>query len=72
MKIDGDDWTTCFKVELDMVQSQLEIPIFEFRRWSEVWGFENGSNTFMEPILPKDEYAYGIALFVVNPDFCKK
>ena len=39
---------------------------------TEVWGFENGSNTFMEPILPKDEYAYGIALFVVNPDFCKK
>ena len=39
---------------------------------TEVWGFENGSNTFMEPILSKDEYAYGIALFVVDPDSCKK
>ena len=39
---------------------------------TEVWELENGNNKTIEPTLPNDDYAFGIALFVVEKDFCKK
>ena len=39
---------------------------------TEVWEFENGNNKIIQPTLPDDDYAFGIALYVVEKDFCKK
>ena len=39
---------------------------------TEVWELENGNNKTIEPTLPDSAYAYGIALYVVEKDFCKK
>ena len=39
---------------------------------TEVWELENGNNKTIEPTLPENHYAGGIALFAVHSDFCKK
>lgn len=39
---------------------------------TEVWELENGSNKIIEPNLPNGDYGVGIALFVVEKDFCQK
>ena len=39
---------------------------------TEVWELENGINKIIEPTLPNGEYVNGIALYVVEKDFCKK
>ena len=39
---------------------------------TEVWELENGKSKIIEPTLPDNEYAVGIALYVVEKDFCKK
>ena len=39
---------------------------------TEVWELENGNNKIIQPTLPDDDYAFGIALYVVEKDFCKK
>ena len=36
---------------------------------TEVWELENGNNQIIQPTL---DYAFGIALYVVEKDFCKK
>ena len=39
---------------------------------TEIWELEIGTNKIIEPTLPDDHYAWGIALYVVDKDFCKK
>ena len=39
---------------------------------TEVWEFENGNSKIIQPTLPDDHYLAGIALYVVENDFCKK
>ena len=39
---------------------------------TEVWELENGNNKLIEPTLPDWHYTWGIALYVVEKDFCKK
>ena len=39
---------------------------------TEVWELENGINKIIEPTLPNGEYVNGIALYVVEKDFCKQ
>ena len=39
---------------------------------TEVWELENGNNRFIGPYFPDREYAWGIALYLVDKDFCKK
>merc|ERR1719197_165069 len=39
---------------------------------TEVWKLENGNNKTIEPTLPDNDYRFGIALYVVDKDFCKK
>ena len=39
---------------------------------TEVWELDNGTNKTIEPTLPNGYYIYGIALYVVDKDFCKK
>ena len=39
---------------------------------TEVWELENGNTKIIEPTLPDDAYAVGIALYMVEKDFCKK
>ena len=38
---------------------------------TEVWKLENGKNKIIEPILLNSDYVAGIALYVVEKDFCK-
>ena len=38
---------------------------------TEVWEFDNGNDKIIEPTLPDWHYSYGIALYVVEQDFCK-
>ena len=49
----------------------IEISLFS-SLVTEVWELENGNNKTIEPTLPNDDYAYGIALYIVEKDFCKK
>ena len=37
---------------------------------TEVWELDNGTNKIIEPTL--SDVFYGIALYVVDKDFCKK
>ena len=39
---------------------------------TEVWELENGNNDIIQPTLPSADYIYGIALYIVEKDFCKK
>ena len=39
---------------------------------TEVWELENSNNKIIEPTLPNGHYGVGIALYVVEKDFCKK
>ena len=40
---------------------------------TEVWELENGNNKISEPTLPYFfSYLYGMALYIVDKDFCKK
>merc|ERR1712227_122050 len=41
-----------------------QTPLF-----TEVWKLENGNNKIIQPFLPDEVYAYGIALYVVDKDF---
>ena len=38
---------------------------------TEVWELESGNNKLIQPTLPDDDYGFGIALVVVDKDFCK-
>ena len=39
---------------------------------TEVWELENGNNKIIQPTIQDIDYAVGIALYVVEKDFCKK
>ena len=39
---------------------------------TEVWELADENNKVISPSLPYNRYYYGIALFPVNSDFCKK
>ena len=39
---------------------------------TEVWEFETGNNKIIDPLLQDGGYRAGIALYVVDADFCKK
>ena len=39
---------------------------------TEVWNFEKQSSKIISPILPDGQYAMGLGLYIVDPDFCKK
>ena len=39
---------------------------------TEIWEFEAGDVKIIDPLLPDAEYLLGMALFVVDADFCKK
>ena len=39
---------------------------------TEVWNLVEESKQVRIPTLERNQYAYGIALFLVNRDFCKK
>ena len=39
---------------------------------TEVWELVDENNKVITPSLANGQYAYGIALFPVNSDFCKK
>ena len=39
---------------------------------TELWNFETGRNEAIEPTLLPSEYSKGIALYVVDSEFCKK
>ena len=52
-----------------MLNVILRIICF-FSIMTEVWDFENGTNTFIQPSLTN--YYDGVALFAVDADFCAK
>jgi len=39
---------------------------------TEVWTMANGENKTITPLLPHMHYTYGIALYVVDFNFCRK
>ena len=39
---------------------------------TEVWELADENNKVIAPSLPYNKYKFGIALFPVNSDFCKK
>ena len=39
---------------------------------TEIWQLENGNNKIIDPTLPDFDYVAGIALYVVEKDFCQK
>ena len=39
---------------------------------TEVWDLENGTNKIIDPSLADNYYVNGMALYVVDGDFCKK
>ena len=39
---------------------------------TEIWELENGINKISEPSLPFFPHYYGMALYIVDKDFCKK
>lgn len=39
---------------------------------TEVWDFENIKNKTISPTLRNFKYAYGIAVYAVDFDFCQK
>ena len=39
---------------------------------TEVWQLEIGNNNTIETTLPDHDYVNGIALYIVDKDFCKK
>ena len=53
-------------------KSKYQNNIFLSYLDTEIWEFEAGNNNVIDPSLPDWDYAYGIALFVVDADFCKK
>ena len=52
-------------------KSILIIKIF-FSAETEVWEFETGTNNIIGATLENNYYAYGIGLYAVNFDFCRK
>ena len=42
------------------------------RLYTDVFELENGNGKIIHPTLPDNDYAYGIALYAVEKDFCKK
>ena len=38
---------------------------------TEVWNLETSERKTIEPTLPKNNYEFGIALFIVDTNFCK-
>ena len=41
-----------------------------FSAVTEVWDFDTGENEIIEPVLPDKNYAYGMAIFAVDPYYC--
>ena len=39
---------------------------------TEVWNFYNGNHRLIEPTLSSDTHRDGVALYLVDPDFCRK
>ena len=39
---------------------------------TEIWEFDNGVNNIIKTNLPHHDYIFGIALFKVDTNFCKK
>ena len=42
----------------------------KIRAVTELWNLESGTGRIIDPELEANKYAYGIGLFLVNPDFC--
>ena len=53
-------------------ENRLMIKIIFSPLVTEVWEVENGNNKIIEPTLPDGRYDWGVALYVVDKDFCKK
>ena len=43
-----------------------------FSAETEVWEFETGDNNIIGATLENNSYAYGIGLYTINFDFCRK
>ena len=39
---------------------------------TEVWDLENNVGEVINPTLPRTNYSWGVALFLVTDDFCKR
>ena len=39
---------------------------------TELWNFDTGNKTIIQPTLPQGQYKNGLAMFIVDEDFCKK
>ena len=39
---------------------------------TELWELDNGVYNIIQPNLPNNHYAFGVALFEVDANFCKK
>jgi len=48
-----------------MLQFRFDIP-------TEVWDFTTGENKEINPVLAKQRYDAGSALYLVDLDFCQK
>ena len=45
---------------------------FAFSAETEVWELSNGNNKVINPTLPSTHYRYGIGIYAVDFDFCRK
>ena len=43
-----------------------------FSASTEIWQLENGESKIVNPTLTNGDYIYGIGLFAVDFNFCKK
>ena len=49
-----------------------EIFISTLRVETEVWELSNGNNKVINPTLSAGHYAYGIGIYAVHFDYCRK
>ena len=52
---------------------EFDIHVFilcYFRAHTEHWALEKGFGTNISPLLPSEEYAFGIGLVLVDKGFC--
>ena len=61
------------------IQMRVQHKILDHNPWkyfsdaiTEVWELVDKNNAVINPSLPHYHYYYGVALFPVNVDFCKK
>ena len=68
-----------FEVNDQIIHDELDVKSIVFLiqpqfsdAVSEVWDLADEKNKVIAPSLPRFHYSYGIALFPVNSDFCRK